>query len=766
MSYYTRLITFVSGGKLPASDLNAEFDTIKTSFDAIEADVDAAALAVTTAGSNTTSTTSNNIGVGSKTWTVQTGKSLVVGMTYKMARTSAPTNWMVGTITTYDSTTGSLTISIDRTNGSGTGVTDWTGSLSGYITTATTGYRAITYSDTVVASDAAGMIDVTSGTITLALTAASTLGAFFCYVRNSGTGVVTLDPAGSDLIDSAATGLLSSGATMLIHCDGVSAFRTAILGVGGGATSSGDYTFTQPGAGYLLATPTSHGYTATMPDARYVPVGSVRKIKNDSTYDYMVRDSAGTLLGFVPPGFEASITSGSNATAAGSWSLSGGWHPAGVTASASSSLSLGGGVANVIRAEELDTNRTFLLIGLSGGGIYGCVYDKSTKTFGTATSIRSGITSHQDNQKVLKIATDTLLVVSGYSSSYVFNAVVVTTSGTSISAVGTAATLALQTDAIAQPVASGSSYFISFVDSNSGSPITKAVACTVSGTTVTLGSAVSCVYAVTGSSVVSYLMSAGQFLVVGQNTSSGALTCPVSVSGSTCTAGSAALCSNAASFMSCCQLSNGYVVVTGIDTTPTNRYAYLASVASNAVTLTNVNLGAYGQSNYALLVPSGTKATIAFAGKANVVDGATTTISQGTAVTLNGNAVYMTGYTTSGDIYFSTGFTSGGKVSINGSNPSLAIFPTNTATGNAGTQPPFFRSVAYDFLRGSLYSTQLATVVGSAGYAYRNGAVISTAPAAHIPIGIDAYSHNQTSYVWSVYGSTTGVNYVYRMECA
>ena len=72
-----------------------------------------------------TSTTNLTIGIGNKTLTVQTGKAFVIGMSVKIAETITPTNWMHGTVTAYNSSTGSLTVSVDNISGTST-ATGWT----------------------------------------------------------------------------------------------------------------------------------------------------------------------------------------------------------------------------------------------------------------------------------------------------------------------------------------------------------------------------------------------------------------------------------------------------------------------------------------------------------------------------------------------------------------------------------------------------------------------------------------------------------------
>ena len=63
-----------------------------------------------------TSTTSVTIGTGSQTFATQTGLAYTVGARARVASNGSPANWMEGTVTAYNSATGSLTINVDLTS--------------------------------------------------------------------------------------------------------------------------------------------------------------------------------------------------------------------------------------------------------------------------------------------------------------------------------------------------------------------------------------------------------------------------------------------------------------------------------------------------------------------------------------------------------------------------------------------------------------------------------------------------------------------------
>lgn len=170
---------------------------------------------------NATSTTSLTIGTGAKSLTVETGRGFAVGQALLIASTASPANYMSGQVTSYDSGTGALVVNATASNGSGTPAA-WAVSITAMQAALppTVLQRTITGADTLIASDRGKLINA-SGTITLAVTAAATLGdGWYCWLRNTSNGDVTIDPASSEQIDGANTFVLRPGCTVLLTCTG------------------------------------------------------------------------------------------------------------------------------------------------------------------------------------------------------------------------------------------------------------------------------------------------------------------------------------------------------------------------------------------------------------------------------------------------------------------------------------------------------------------------------------------------------------------
>lgn len=103
-----------------------------------------AASALNAPGTLATSATGLSVGIGSKTLTIQTGKTFAPGVPVLIADSAAPsTNWMWGQITSYNAGTGQLIVAVSKSAGSGT-LASWSVSLSPDPSAAIAGYPITT----------------------------------------------------------------------------------------------------------------------------------------------------------------------------------------------------------------------------------------------------------------------------------------------------------------------------------------------------------------------------------------------------------------------------------------------------------------------------------------------------------------------------------------------------------------------------------------------------------------------------------------------
>lgn len=82
---------------------------------------------------------------------------------------------------------------------------------------------------TIVAGDKGTIIEATANSWTLQFTAAATLtNGFWCYIKNSGAGEITLDPAGGETVDGLGTFILYPNEARLLICTGTTFFTTLL----------------------------------------------------------------------------------------------------------------------------------------------------------------------------------------------------------------------------------------------------------------------------------------------------------------------------------------------------------------------------------------------------------------------------------------------------------------------------------------------------------------------------------------------------------
>lgn len=113
----------------------------------------------------------------------------------------------------------------------GAGATDPSADFTNWVrlNLTTNGTRVARSTNTIFGINDFGKVFDLSLTFTQTFSAATTLGAgWYCYIRNAGSGDITLDPNASELIDGVITYALKPGYTIMLTCDGT-AFTVLVL---------------------------------------------------------------------------------------------------------------------------------------------------------------------------------------------------------------------------------------------------------------------------------------------------------------------------------------------------------------------------------------------------------------------------------------------------------------------------------------------------------------------------------------------------------
>jgi len=164
----------------------------------------------------------------------------------------------------------------------------------------TTPVTAFASTYTLLASDRASTYVWTGGAGTLSLTSATTLGNnWFVFVRNGGSGTLTVSPSGGNLINGSASLALQPSDSCLIACSG-SAFYTIGLGQGTqfsftqltkSVAPGGSFTLTSTEAANVIQKYTgalSSNVTVTMPQTV-----QIYYITNQTTGPYTITFTTG-----------------------------------------------------------------------------------------------------------------------------------------------------------------------------------------------------------------------------------------------------------------------------------------------------------------------------------------------------------------------------------------------------------------------------------------------------------------------------------------
>jgi hypothetical protein len=364
------------------------------------------------------------------------------------------------------------------------------------------------------------------------------------------------------------------------------AFAPVVIGLGG-RTITGNVTLTVVGGiitdAAIVATPANHGLYATLPVATTVTTEGVTQISiyNAGDYDYGVKDSTGTQLGWVRPRTGAIIGLADNSTAAGVWSPYG-LEKMGITASYTNPTITNMGLT--IRRIALDANRTCFLFG--GVDCYAIVYDASSATWGTATLVRATVVG--GGFLGVLSATNQVLVCSCDSTTG-FEAVTLTISGTGVTVnTGTKATATLSS-ALAGPtlwrlIAVSSSFVISYFTAG-----VELRAITVSGTTPAIGAADVSSNGVVGCTL--NLFASGGIVRSMSAATNAVYIKPFTVSGSTLTPGTGvtAVATGTNSIYRAFLNGNGNIVCQHFNTT---HFATIFKLSGTVEAASSVSLGA------------------------------------------------------------------------------------------------------------------------------------------------------------------------------
>lgn len=225
----------ISLSRAASSAIRAEFDLVQAGFDAVNT---AIALGVATATSNYNALNVAKGAITGQAWTgahAFGGSITVPTLTYGATGANAASVDYVNAAAFAAANLPAQTANDGKALYTRNGLPYW-----GY---ANLNRSARTTNTTLVTADQTKWIDITAGTFTQTFDAVATLGnGWSCYIRNSGTGDITLDPSGAELIDGLSSYIMYPGEARVIMCDGVALYSCVLTPFSKTFTATGAFT--------------------------------------------------------------------------------------------------------------------------------------------------------------------------------------------------------------------------------------------------------------------------------------------------------------------------------------------------------------------------------------------------------------------------------------------------------------------------------------------------------------------------------------------
>ena len=550
-------------------------------------------------------------------------------------------------------------------------------------------------------------------------------------------------------ITSGGTGLTSPGTSGNILTSNGTAWTssTPVPTTGsGGTTITGSVTLTSSSAASMTVIPTTPGLYVTLPSATTCSKGGILfSIFNNGDYDYGIKNSAGTQLGWVLPRTNSIVGLSDNSTAIGIWNISN-LCKIGVTAKKDFSTRF-----NSKQSTVLDSNRILMTVfDTTSNLLYGVVYDASTFTWGSLTLIRSPIVGFVES---LLIATNTVLVVSNGNSSYAtgtaMETVVLSISGTTITVNTAVATTLAGNFAFSAPlVAVGTSYIFAYSRATS---VTGLRAITVSGTVPTVGAEV--INSQNDATATMQLYVSGSVVRLITQITSQVQCNPYTVSGATLTAGTATATASTATGFRCFQNAAGNIIVLFINTT---LFAAIFKLTGTTEAVTAISVGsstpagAYG-TYWDIAYISATQTGVVWVStgntsyNANILTDTTGTVSVGTQVTGTCTGTYSGTISSVSTLNVTTAnmmkvwlsnYSGGHSIALfdcSGTSPTLSSLTAVMPVNNASTSVSNFSKPGFDdtIIKGTITKRSVrALVIGdttiyAGAYQYNTDSVIS-----------------------------------------